>query len=70
MAILCVVSPAAPTVVGDREARMRRVIGVDIHRTFGEVVILEDGALPRVGRVDSTARLPEARSTTAPSNGC
>ena len=33
---------------------MRRVIGIDIHRTFGEVVIWEDGGLRRVGRVDMT----------------
>ena len=32
---------------------MRRVIGMDIHRTFGEVVIW-DGGLRRVGRVDMT----------------
>ena len=28
---------------------MRRVIGMDIHRTFGEVVIWEDGRLPACG---------------------
>jgi transposase len=33
---------------------MRRVIGIDIHRTFGEVVIREDGRLRRLGRVDMT----------------
>jgi len=33
---------------------MRRVIGIDIHRTFGEVVIWEDGRLRRLGRVDMT----------------
>jgi transposase len=33
---------------------MRRVIGIDIHRTFGEVVIWEDGGLRRLGRVDMT----------------
>jgi hypothetical protein len=33
---------------------MRRVIGIDIHRTFGEVVIWEDGALRREGRVAMT----------------
>ena len=31
---------------------MRRVIGIDTHRTFGEVVIWEDGRLRHVGRVD------------------
>ena len=33
---------------------MRRVIGIDIHRTFGEVVIWEDGRLRNFGRVDMT----------------
>lgn len=33
---------------------MRRVIGIDIHRTFGEVVIWEDGRLKNAGRVDMT----------------
>ena len=33
---------------------MRRVIGIDIHRTFGEVVIWEDGVLHHAGRVDMT----------------
>lgn len=33
---------------------MRRVIGIDIHRTFGEVVFWEDGRLRHGGRVDMT----------------
>ena len=33
---------------------MRRVIGIDIHRTFGEVVIWESGVLRHAGRVDMT----------------
>ena len=33
---------------------MRRVTGIDIHRTFGEVVIWEDGRLRSFGRVDMT----------------
>lgn len=33
---------------------MRRVIGMDIHRTFGEVVIWEEGQLRHAGRVDMT----------------
>lgn len=33
---------------------MRRVIGIDIHRTFGEVVIWEDGRLRHEGRIDMT----------------
>ncbi len=31
---------------------MRRVVGIDIHRTFGEVVIRENGILRREGRVE------------------
>lgn len=33
---------------------MRRVIGMDIHRTFAEVVVWEDGQLRHHGRVDMT----------------
>ncbi|MER9080748.1 hypothetical protein [Mesorhizobium sp. M0895] len=33
---------------------MRRVIGMDIHRTFAEVVFCEDGRLRHRGRVDVT----------------
>ena len=33
---------------------MRRVIGMDIHRTFAEVVFWEDGRLRWYGRVDMT----------------
>lgn len=33
---------------------MRRVIGIDIHRTFGEVVFWEEGRLRHGGRVDLT----------------
>ncbi|MBO4168768.1 hypothetical protein ORIO_06825 [Cereibacter azotoformans] len=33
---------------------MRRGIGIDIHRTFGEVVIWENGVLRHAGRVDMT----------------
>ena len=33
---------------------MRRVNGMDIHRTFGEVVIWEEGKLRHAGRVDMT----------------
>jgi transposase len=33
---------------------MRRVIGIDIHRTFGEVVIWEEGIVRHFGRVDMT----------------
>jgi transposase len=37
---------------------MRRVIGIDIHRTFGEVAFWEDGRLRRAGRID-TRTAPE-----------
>jgi len=33
---------------------MRRVIGIDIHRTFGEVVFWEEGRLRHGGRIDMT----------------
>jgi transposase len=33
---------------------MRRVIGIDIHRTFGEVVLWERGRLRPAGRIDMT----------------
>jgi len=33
---------------------MRRVIGIDTHRTFGEVVIWEDGSLHHAGRIGMT----------------
>ena len=49
-----VVSPAAPVMGNHRETRMRRVIGIDVHRTFGEVVIWENGVLRHAGRVDMT----------------
>jgi hypothetical protein len=35
-------------------ANMRRVIGMDIHRVFAEVVFWEDGRLRPAGRVDMT----------------
>src|ERR671911_2941780 len=33
---------------------MRRVIGLDVHRTFAEVVVREEGRLRPAGRVDMT----------------
>ncbi|WP_375778979.1 transposase [Bradyrhizobium sp. ma5] len=33
---------------------MRRVIGIDVQRTFGEVVFWEDGRLRHAGRIDMT----------------
>ncbi len=49
-----VASPAAPVFLLGEEERMRRVIGMDIHRTFAEVVFWEDGRLRHHGRVDMT----------------
>jgi transposase len=42
---------------------MRRVIGIDIHRTFGEVAFWEDGRLRRAGRID-TRTAPEGYGTS------
>ncbi|MGY3690173.1 transposase [Bradyrhizobium sp. USDA 3240] len=33
---------------------MRRVIGIDVRRTFGEMVVWEDGRLRHAGRIDMT----------------
>lgn len=33
---------------------MRRIIGIDVHRTFGEVVFWENGRLRHAGRIDMT----------------
>jgi transposase len=38
---------------------MRRVIGMDIHRSFAEVVFCEDGRLRHHGRVDMARSGPE-----------
>jgi transposase len=38
---------------------MRRVIGIDTHRTFGEVVFWEEGRLRRAARVDMTRTVLE-----------
>jgi transposase len=43
---------------------MRRVIGIDIHRTFGEVVIWERGVLRHAGRVDMTGTALEGLGKT------
>src|SRR3954453_6403681 len=48
-----VVQPTAPETMTEGN-RMKRVIGMDIHRTFAEVVFWEDGRLRRHGRVDMT----------------
>ena len=43
---------------------MRRVVGIDIHRTFGEVVIWEKGVLRHAGRVDMTRTALEGLGKT------
>ena len=41
---------------------MRRVIGIDVHRTFGEVVFWENGRLRHAGRIDMTRTALEDQS--------
>ena len=48
---------------------MRRVVGMDIHRTFGEVVIWENGVLRHAGRVDMTRTALEASGQSPRRNG-
>lgn len=48
----------------DEEALMRRVIGIDIHRTFGELVFWEDVRLHHDGRVDMTRTALEGLGKT------
>jgi transposase len=43
---------------------MRRVIGIDIHRTFGEVVFWENGRLRHAGRIDMTRTALEGFAKT------
>src|SRR3954453_6762812 len=49
-----VVLPTCSRLDRGEEQAMRRVIGMDIHRTFAEVVFWEDGRLRPAGRVDMT----------------
>ncbi|MHC2382739.1 hypothetical protein ACVIU7_009686 [Bradyrhizobium liaoningense] len=56
-----VVSPAAPVMCSAEEVRMRRIIGIDVHRTFGEVVFWENGRLRHAGRIDMTRTALEVR---------
>jgi transposase len=44
---------------------MRRVIGMDIHRTFAEVVFWEEGRLRPAGRVSMT-RSGRSRFSVSP----
>lgn len=37
---------------------MRRVIGIDVYRSFGEVAFWEDGRLRHAGRIDTTRTAP------------
>ena len=46
-----VVSPTAPVVQPNRRKEMRRVIGIDIHRTFGGGGDLGGRSARRAGRV-------------------
>lgn len=43
--------PQLPSCVW-QEVRMRRVIGIDVRRTGGEAVFLEDGRLQQAGPID------------------
>ena len=43
---------------------MRRVIGIDVHRTFGEVVFWENGRLRHAGRIDMTRTALEGFAKT------
>ena len=43
---------------------MRRVIAIDIHRTFGEVVFWEKGRLRHAGRIDMTRTALEGFAKT------
>lgn len=45
--------PQLPSCVW-QEVRMRRVIGIDVHRTSGEAVFWENGRLRHAGRIDMT----------------
>ena len=47
-----VVQPTAPLAKNWRESEVRRVIGMDIHRTFAEVVFWQAGRLRWHGRVE------------------
>src|SRR5438477_3470437 len=49
----CRVAHCSQAIQGE-EQTMRRVIGMDIHRTFAEVVFWEDGKLRPAGRVSMT----------------
>jgi len=47
-----------------QEVQMRRVIGIDVHRTFGEVVFWENGRLRHAGRIDMTRTALEGFAKT------
>ena len=48
-----------------------RVVGLDIHRVFAEAVMLENGAVRRLGRIASATALalPVASTTTRDRHG-
>src|SRR5215204_3528369 len=49
--------PVLPRQAGGREDRMRRCIGLDVHREFAQVAIWEDSVVRQAGRIQTT---PEA----------
>jgi transposase len=51
-----VVLPAGSRFIGEEKEPIMRIIGLDIHRTFAEVAILEEGVISHHGRVDITYR--------------
>jgi transposase len=47
-------SPHAPFFIDEGEPNVGLIIGLDIHRTFAEAVVWEDGRLNGMGRVEMT----------------
>lgn len=45
---------------------MRRVIGIDVHRSFGEAMFWKDGRLRHAGRIDMTRAALEGFGKTMP----
>src|SRR5215203_1890507 len=53
----CRLPTCAPSASSRKEDRMRRCIGLDVHREFAQVAIWEDGLIWQAGRIQTT---PEA----------
>src|SRR5215203_6732198 len=53
----CRLPTCAPSASSRKEDRMRRCIGLDVHREFAEVAIWEDGVVRSAGQIPTT---PEA----------